>query len=258
MKVDELLNESTTGEKIISNIAHELYLKIKQLIESGNTPTESIGGQEFPHSGEIGKLRDLVNTKTLGKLYNRLGQVTIEITADTVSGNDGTYSYTNKPVITIEVGKLANHHKDAGMSSVIAHELKHALDDSVTKGIRNRGTSKPAHLTRSHKATTKQDVYLDKEIEINARFTQAAMDMKAQIDKYGGDTISNAVLMSDIILPTLHKWDLSKIFKTTSDNPMRGLYTMFGRDVHGVQSVHPMDNKYFRKLLSRMYKYANE
>lgn len=257
MKVNELLNETSAHETILSNVANELYLKIKELVHSDNPPVEVIGGQEFMYSGEIGKLKELVNSKTLGRLYTRLGQVTIELLYGS-NKNKGEYDYIGKPVITIFVSDLVETGNDEGMASTLAHELKHALDDSVNKGIRNRHDSKTNYGMRSNKHTTKQDRYMDQEIEINARFTEAAMVMKKKIDEYGDDKISNSTLMHSIILPILHDFQLSKIFKTTSDNIMRGAYEIFGGNASSIQSVHPMDNKYFRKLLSRMYKYARE
>lgn len=254
MKVYELINESTKNETILANVASELYTKISDIINSGQAPTEVIGKHEFPYTGALGKLRTLVNSKTMGYLYNRLGNITINIDIDSSSPgaiSGGKFSdWGGKTQVDLDVKNLVNNNTDSSLISIIVHELKHALDSSLAKG---KGS-----VRKSNKHTTTQDVYLDRKTEINARFSQAAMAMKEQIDKFPGDKISNKELMNTIILPTLHKYDLSNIFKTDSEHPLRGAYTLFGRDSSNMQSVHPMDNKYFRKLISRMYRYANE
>lgn len=122
--------------------------------------------------------------------------------------------------------------------SWLTHELRHALDDylyNITDDKPNKGTilSKPIDDEQDE-----SDAYLKSRTEITARMSQAQNSLTKQITKYNISELSNRRL-ENMVLQALYHYDLVHIF----NNP-------------NSQSPDYMNNKYFKKLLNQLYKYA--
>lgn len=254
MRVQELLTERHEYEDIIQQASSLLADKLVTMAEKDELPSIELGDRTFRGEGELGKLKDLIGSKPLGKLYNRLGNTVVSITSS-ATADKGTFNrFGHGPAIRINLHEIMrNMNRRDGeeeIASTIAHELKHALDDSLS-GRRVTGTKFSLRKPVRHAST---DDYYSEQTEVNARLTQAAREIRQQTTERGGD-ISNDQLMDTIILPTLKKHRLADIFTDDSGNPLRGVYEIFGRPfVH--RSSYPMDNKQFRKIVGRMYDYA--
>lgn len=243
MKVYELM-ESSTNEHIISTIASKLTTAIMDKINS-----ESLGDIVM-RGGNVGTISSLIGSKTTGPLYNRLGKVKIDLYA----AKDGDMGYASKGQISINI----YGGKKKTIKSVLVHELKHALEYSQTKDDAHdtmltpgKGTNKPGDISKDQDFTT---AYHRRGTEINARISQAMQATINAVDKLDGKDISNEKL-AEIILSKLTKYQLQTVFKSNKDTIMT---QVFGRPSPPHGMFHPTDNKQYRKIIGRVFKYVKE
>lgn len=245
MKVYELL-ESTSTERIISSLADDLAAVLLKKQANG----EFTGERHDLVGTNVGHLSKLVGSKKMGSLYNRLGKVKVEVYNSPASDTAGE---ARKGQIDLNLHNT-NQKK---LASFAVHELKHVLDYSYTKNDHagmvkpHKETNNPEDADKDHDSTTK---YHRRKTEINARLSQAFKSTLSAIDKLEGKDVSNKELL-DIILSRLTKYELQTIFKSDKQTIMTHA---FGRPVPTNAVFHPTDNKYYRKLINRLYKYAKE
>lgn len=253
MRVNELLFERHEYEDIIQRAADLLADKLVTMAEEDQLPSLKIGDRELHGEGDLGKLKDLIGSKPLGKLYNRFGNMNVTITSSSVAPKGIYNRFETGPEIRINIHEVMSNIDRRGgeeaIASTIAHEMKHVLDDSLS-GRRVTGSKFELRRPIKHSA---DDSYYTEQTEVNARITQAAREIRKKVTGQG--RMSNEQLMDSVILPTLKKYNLVEIFTDESGNPMRGVFEIFGRPFV-YRSSYPMDNKQFRKIVGRMYDYA--
>jgi len=250
MKVSDILYESHANERIISALADAIATNIMDGIKNGTLPSMKLGDHEIPHTGVIGTVAKLAGSKLTGSLYNRLGKVKVEVFNSKASNNAGE---AQQGMVAVNTHALRSKTK---LASTLVHELKHVLEYSQTKGDHKGMTSK-------HKETNEPDSQGDQDhtkqyhrrrTEINARLSQAMKGLTAELDKVDGKKITNEQL-SELIFKQLSKYELQMIFKSGKSTIMSSI---FGSTPPPKSIFHPTDNKYYQKLISRLYSYAKE
>lgn len=245
MKVYELF-ESNKNEQVINSIASALAPKILKMVRSGKM-------DELPMTGgKVGTISSILGPKSSGPLYARLGRVRVELFA---AKHTNTMGEAQKGIMSLNV---SGDITQKGLASTIAHELKHVLEYSYTKDDAHgtmkksgKGTNKPGDHPENQDDTTK---YHRQQTEINARLTQAMRATTNAIDKLGDKPISNEQL-GNLIWSKLAKYQLQMIFKSKKETVMS---QMFGRPSPPNGMFHPTDNKQYRKIIGRVFKYAKE
>lgn len=259
--------ESIKDEEILQNVSETIATKIIDLYNQGQFRTL--------------KVRQLVPPRMLGHLLGRLGGVDI-IFHRHLQDIGGNASFMFKEV-SINASLIENNKRDR-IVSVLIHELRHMLDNSmISNNVKNMKLRKkeewrlPANksnirsniLSQKHKGT-KKDVKLDaddksffkyrsKHIEVGARVSEAFNFLKNELDMLRDEKLSNSELKRTI-LEALDRFDLIRIFEYNDPSKFdddREKMNIFGRDTPRSGDLFvPWGNKEFRHIFSRLYTYA--
>lgn len=240
MKVRDIITESiyedAKDEKRLDVIADELASAIHR---DARLRLQQVrrGEKKIPRKQiNLGRIREIVDSKTLSRLYGRLGMLKFIYkftpVKDFDAGKWGAHIHWEDKYIQIDYPYDPDNPRPfppRRMHTSIVHELRHALDYSLSKGHAIRNT--PAK--GSVKSDDPRDEYLRQPHEINARVSQA---MLAARDKLIMDVNSGK------------KPDIDKTIRTALK--FNRLDHLFGDD--------PNSNKAFRKIYNRMYKYLQD
>jgi len=248
MKLRHIITEDVKTEQRLVDISQHLAKAIYK---------EASGMEEYVTSkypvgeryGFLDKIRDIVDSKVLGPFYGRLGMINVFVSFDTVDEN-GEEINKNADV-TVPAGKetvaeltvFYNAGKGdskrvqfTDLHETILHELRHALDFSITKG--------KGHISTPRKGTTGEYGHYDDfrfPHEINARVTGAMAAVRTYIvDAFVNNNIPKKDIdIDEIIRQALDDENLVDIFKTK-----------------GESEKFPFYNKNFRQIYNRVLKYT--
>lgn len=268
MKVDELLNETAKDEHRLQLIAKHLIRTIRKEVEKEKKYREQAAKRGLPPEqpyAELGFIKDLIPSKALSDLFNRLGKIKIDVNYGKEAKEVEGFFDTEKK--SIELNYPANAKNMMGdMESTLVHELRHALDSSISAGWALWSTPKNKKTAKdtTHPLNKRDEVqgggdyeYLASPHEINARFSQVQRDITNLIKSKirNNETLSIKDFMNELY-NLLHRRDLGEIYPTKDEkeNALR----QSGRQIAGYATgmpSKPLDNKDYRQLLNRAIKY---
>jgi hypothetical protein len=233
MKILDILIEDVKSERRLELIADQILSAIDTHFKAhrGEEPEDEFIG--------LGRINDVVDSKTLGPFYNRLGKIVLFYNK-TVTTADGEF-YIGPPKemviyypVIVERGKERLNQTKSHVQSVIVHELRHALDYSLSKG--------KAFDSKGVRGASEADPDRDRDrgeyhrtaTEVNARTSQAMLQTKRLMVNAmnSGEELNNAKL-KELILKAMDDAKLVHIFKST-------------------------DEKAFKQLFNRIFKYAQD
>lgn len=212
---------------------------------------------------DIGKLKDIVPSKVLGKEYGRLRAIGVNYYT-TANGNQAEFDPYHKEInirfpVSIVDGKVRLGHNKEALQSAAIHELRHAMDYSLSKGKAFSGAA-----TRRASANTGDEGdlgdYHREAAEINARASEAMLSIRKTITDMvsSGNEVPTAELKS-IIYAAMDEFGLVHVFDSKNEFTKSVKFTLFGRAaVRNNDAMVPLDNKGFRKLFNRMLKVAQD
>lgn len=248
MKLYDILIEDIKPEQRLINISQHLA---KAIYKEANEMEEYVTSK-YPVGEQYGfldKIRDIVDSKVLGPFYGRLGMINVFISFDTVDENGEEIddnAHVRVPAgketvaeltVFYNVGKGDSKRVQfTDLHETILHELRHALDFSITKG--------KGHITTPRKGTTGEYGHYDDfrfPHEINARVTGAMVVVRTSVvDEFvNNNTPKKDIDIDSIIRQALDDENLVDIFKTK-----------------GKSEEFPFYNKTFRQIYNRVLKYA--
>lgn len=236
MKINIIFKETVQDEKRLDVIADQLLKAIRNHV---------INNKHIEKEDEIfylGKIKDYVNSKVLGPHYNRLGRINFGYYINLDSNDHGYFDWSIKEItvnypVEIKNNKIKKPPHNP-IHSFIVHELRHALDYSLSKGkaFNDELISKASDIDPND---VEYDEYQKLKTEVNARTSQAMLlTRKFIINAINHGESLNNLLVKDIILDALEQENLINIFQSK-------------------QKI-PWDNKSFRQLYKRMLKYAQD
>jgi hypothetical protein len=184
----------------------------------------------------VGRIRQIVDSKVLGSLYGRLGMIKIYSTpiyvdpdSDDIGG--GEYNYEDKS-ITLTFPLVYGRRLFQSIHSTIVHELRHALDYSLSKGKSFDNTKMNRHTVDTGEDNSE---YHRDPSEINARTSEAMLTARSELIKlYKSGTEIDRNSINSAIMQAASHHDLI--------------------DVFGGESK-AMQNKAFKKIYNRIFKY---
>ena len=268
MKIAEILNESPKDEHRLQLIAKHLLRKIKKEVEVEKKYREQDaqrGIRAEPPYVELGYIKDIIQTKALSNLFGRLGKIKIDVNYGAENKEAQGFFDTGKR--SIELNYPADAKNMMGdIESTLVHELRHALDNSISAGWALWGTpkNKKAVNDTKHPLNKRDELqgggdyeYLASPHEINARFSQVQRDITKLIKTKirNNESLSIQDFMSQLY-NLLHSRDLGEIYPTKDEkeNALR----QSGRQIAGIPAgdpSKPLDNKDYRQILNRAIKY---
>jgi len=247
----KIILEDVDAEKRLELIADHIMKAIDDDFGSSTQSTTDEAGYVM-----LGKIKKIVPSSVMSNFFNRLGNITIEY-HESNSDIDGDFNPQMKAItIALKIDQESNIGTPEAVHSVIVHELRHALDYSLSKGKGfNNKLSKYSSDVDSDQEDDNDGNYHRQNVEINARLSQASLLSKKLLitAMKSGEKIDNSKL-KEIIFTSLDKYKLVHIFK--SDNDIANMLKIFGRTIpHVTELTVPLDNKGYRKLVNRMLKY---
>ena len=242
MRYFEFIFETTEESQVLNLVAKRMALKILEILDTKETLLKQIlrAGEMSPKTKltvfsipavELGI--PLTNVKTVDDMLKGL---TVQVNMDT-DPNDNTYGYyvsgSKSKMIVIMLESLKTVTFLSGgiekrspefiklLSTVLVHELQHALDDYKSKG------------KYSNVDNTSHDLigYLKRPYEVNARFQEALLNIATYMEEMKAQG-------SDVSVSDLHRFIRSSFYSNSLDRML-----FFG------------DTKKFNRLLSRAYKF---
>lgn len=259
MKILDILREDVKDERRLDLIGDRLFSAINSHFRKQDDSDEDEDGFI-----SLGSIQDLVSSKILGPLTNHLGEINFFYHKNRKKA-DGEFSVGPPRELTIFYpvritgGKVFPRSNKEYIHSVIVHELRHALDYSLSKGkaFNTKQIRSPSKVSSN---LDNKGLYQRQSLEVNARASQAMLLLKKLIDDAvdANKKIDNEMLKT-FIFRALDKNKLIHIFKTDNDfvKPIRltALGQTTGQDN---DFTIPLDNKGFRKLFNRLLKYAQD
>lgn len=241
MKLYDIITEDVADEKRLDLIADQL---VNIMISHAKRELSDDEMLHVPtHIIPLGRVRQVVDSKTLGPLYGRLGMLKFGYTFFPIDeGRTHAEVDWQKKRITIFVPVNGRTMRPSmpkmKLHSSIVHELRHALDYSLSKG--KAITDKPVKGASVPKSRKQFGSYEREAAEVNARASEAMLLVRRYIVQAvnRGRQLNNEQLKK-IIMRSLREKRLTNIFQT--ETPGR-----------------PTDNKQFRQLFNRMLKYADD
>jgi len=251
MKVTEIISETAKDEHRLQLIAKYIVRKIKNEVaqeEKYRAQDAKRGLKPEPPFLELGALKDNIPTKALSDLFGRLGRIKLDVNfGKEIKGAAGWFDNETN---TIEINYPFGAEKELEkIESVIVHELRHALDNSKSRGWALHATpkSKAGAEHPLNKAASSDEFgydYFAEPAEINARFSQVLQELTGIIKKdmrSGGNLTINNVMAQ--IHELLQKHELVSVFP--SKKAIAG----------GTPEGKPLDNKDYQQILKRAIKY---
>ena len=224
MKLHTILNEDVKSENRLELIADQILSAIDSHFKAhrGEEPEDEFIG--------MGRIHDVVDSKTLGPFYNRLGKIVLFYNK-TVTTSDGAF-FIGPPKemviyypVVVERGRERLNQTKSHVQSVIVHELRHALDYSLSKG--KAFDSKGVRGASGDDGDRDRDrgEYHRTATEVNARASQAMLQMKRLIVKEinSGNDITNEKL-KELIMVAMDDAKLVHIFKSTNEPEFKQLF----------------------------------
>lgn len=253
MKVAEILTESAKDEHRLQLIAKHIVRKIKnEVAQEEKYREQDIKRGVRPEAPviELGAIKDNIPTKALSDLFGRLGRIKMDVNFGKEIKDAGGWfdNGTNTIEINYPFGASENIDK---IESVIVHELRHALDNSKSKGWALHSTAKSSgdknHPLNKAAAAVGSDAgydYYAEPSEINARFSQVLQELTRIIKK---DMRSGRPMGINNIMAQIHellqKYELVSVFP--SKKVIAG----------ATPEDKPLDNKDYQQILKRAIKY---
>ncbi len=231
MKIKHILTEDVRTEKRLDLIADALLDAIKESIQSSNVKSK------FGKLNSVGTIGELVFPGLLGEFKEFLSPIRVAYTFDPEEEKvDGVY-YSQTQMIVITHPKAGNRVMYGLLHSTLVHELRHAVDDMLSQG--KALVDKRAKRSSSPSPDEEDGEYFRYPHEINARASEAMLLVKRYLMRaYNEDMKIDSNLIKTAIIHSLEDKHLVKVFKSNQDIPF--------------------DNKDFKKLFNRMYKYAED
>ena len=203
MKVSEIfrLDETTEENQIINLVADRLVDRIVAMLATKPKWHDFLTNPSlFSNFSKITwfgvKLKDLrlpkIDSKILNAVINDLSiRVNINPEKTDTVASYGTGS-KNITVNLLNVERFAKHENTPilkYLQSILIHEIQHAIDDFKSNG--KAFDSQPGSID---KIAVSRDDYLKYPHEVNARFTQALLDIQDMLDE--GKTVKDAINIS--------------------------------------------------------------
>lgn len=253
MRVKDILTEGPKDEHRLQLIGRYLLRAINKEVADARKYQEMDvrrGVRPEPPFVDMGYIKDIIPNKVLSHLYNRIGSV--KLTVDfgrEVKQVDGEFDFTTKE---INIRYPANS-KDIQkyIESIIVHELRHALDSSLSRGwamadqpkSKFKDVENPQHPVNVRGGDYP---YLALPHEINARFSQAQQaitSMIRQAARAGYDLTVKDMLAS--LHDIFDNYSLTDIFPSNAPEQIVG----------STNPRKPLDNKDYQQLIKRAIKY---
>lgn len=263
MRITDLLVEAPQDELALQQLSRAVLAYIEECLATGKT-REGRGGNIAVPEVRLGRV---LPKGSWDHLYNVFAQTElVAIFAVSEHGkspfpNHGEY-YPGMNALTVygTIGHDNQMHDKKAILSTIVHELRHRLDDSRSKG-------------GAYRSKKERVPYLEQPSEIGARFTQAIADIIGPLkDSFDSGSVMSAHDFVKLFEQAATKYDLMSVFKYDPDS-VTELFVdfakngIFGRampvdSLHSVvksmkpsaegQPVGPMDDKAYRRLISRV------
>jgi len=268
MKVIELLYETAKDEHRLQLIAKHLMRTVRKEVEKEKKSREQDikrGLRPEPPRVELGFLKDLIPTKALSDQFGRLGRLKIDVNFGREAKEVEGFFDTERKSIELNYPTNAKNMMDA-IESTLVHELRHALDHSLSHGWALWSSPKDKKTTQdtTHPLNKRDEIvgggdyeYLASPHEINARFSQVQRDITNLIKSKirNNESMDIKAFMKELYT-LLHNRDLGEVYPTKDEkeNALR----QSGRQIAGFPSgipSKPLDNKDYRQLLKRAIKY---
>ena len=256
MRLNEIICENSSEQQILIDIANKFVER--WIVHPGSEDLIKKVGKVHT---KIGSLRNIAGKETLGPLDKLIGgnRVFLQLDGDYLVTDDGKlaagiFHAAESANSVIElcwppaqgmqraanvqgIGFLHPAEAKTQIKSTMVHELRHALDwaKSARRATGNERTSK---------GTNKQSKdYQGLTGEINARFSEAMITLKRQLDGErftGNGSMGNEEDIMDTIRFAFNEAGLIAIWKSGKGDPN-----------------FPLNNKGFRRLVVRALNYAN-
>lgn len=269
MKVVEILNEAPRDEKILQNVAKEILKVIRKEVQAEEKRLDALGDDDdYDVSGEIelGRLGNAlkkhdISTKVFGPLSNRLRQTKLNIiTSGTLAGDKGGLYYPGHNELAVHYPLWNNKLKpqdrvyEKDVVTAIVHELRHRLDDSLSRGWAFGDTPTATETDKEHRLGSKLPYYREK-TEINARLSEVKQLLSNWLGsqmKQGG--VPAPIDVVEKINELMRTKNLVDIFDTRDDAILarRDL----AKDTQ--EQIAATDNKQYKRLMARIIKYYND
>ena len=221
MRYLEIINETTEQDRLIVNLANNLNSHVKRYEYNDRVINQGI------YLGKIEKL----STIHKGTSIESLNPVHVELVSDKymrgISNSTATRAMWDPNIKTIYLN--TEYIGDPRMERLIAHELRHALDDYLSdfsQGSRYYTPRKKEHRYSGEDPVKSRTDYLAKPSEINARFLEVlnllTPVIKSAVDKNRSDTFA---YLFDKFKYYLVKKEILKLFpEGTESKDLRRLY----------------------------------
>lgn len=215
MRINDLLSETTSDEHHIQDIA----LRIVKWFQKN---TNKLTGD----NQRLGTIADLINDDEIC-LDNELCGINIEV--EMYNFKRGGVWIASRYTISLSLnsfikrldmrswtadGSRVSIAKPRGLYSILVHELRHALDDLLSNGkyLKNKGND---------------GEYWQRPIEINARFSQALLDIRDSVEA-GADPVT-------AIKNSFEDHSIAKVLPNGLNDPK--YRRLFNRALEYVQSI---------------------
>lgn len=268
MKIMQILYESPKDEHRLQLISKYLTRAIKKEVAVEKKYREQDakrGVRSEPPYVEMGAIKDIIPTKVLSHLYNRLGRIKVNVNYGADAKGEGGHFDSETNTVQMNYSADTDSNMDE-FESTINHELRHALDNSLSKGWAFGGTprdKKPIDdenhpINKRNALTGAGDYeYLASPHEINARFSQVQRDITKLVKSKmrNQESLSVRDFMSELY-NLLHSRDLGEIYPTKDEkeNALRRSSRQIAGFASGIPSK-PLDNKDYQQILKRAIKY---
>lgn len=237
---EEVLDETTEQDQILVNVADAATRRVITIFAGKESnflnskiafSTDLFISRQDRLTWLSGiRLKDLylpqVNDPAINQMLQTVKVRMVDSIKDGTPGAMGSYiTYENGAKgIELYLPAIVHHAKEIGhvpanqIRSTFIHEMQHALDDVKSAGKFDSKAGQPANKTGDEQAQYLN--YLKLPYEINARFTQALLDIALQYNKIEGpyrlqDLIKNAFRnhQLDIVSNKQHKHLASRAYK---------------------------------------------
>lgn len=216
---EEVLDETTEQDQILVNVADAAT---KRVIDIFSDKESSFLNSKIAFNTDLFmsrkdrltwlsgiRLKDLylpqVNDPVINRMLQTIKVRMLDHIKDNNPGTMGSYIEYDSGVKSIELylPAIINYAKEVGhlpanqIRSTFIHEMQHAVDDIKSQGKFDNIDSKAAQQNTAGSVEQRHRQYLKLPYEINARFTQAILDIALQYNKIEGpyrlqDLIKNA------------------------------------------------------------------